>query len=194
MLARHGYVTGVESSSKAAALAREATGLAVITASAHETGLPDEAFQLVTMFDVLEHIEDEGRALAEVRRVLAPGGQFLFTVPAFMLLWSGHDEALHHHRRYRRSPLKALVESAGLEVDWLSYYNTSLFPPVAAIRLTRRLMGGGEQSADVGEREGWTSRMLERLFAAERHIVGRVTLPFGVSLIGVARKASKPNL
>ena len=150
MLARHGYVTGVEASAHAASLARNASGLAVLTAQAHDTGLPDESFQLATMFDVLEHLDDEGPALNEVQRVLQPGGTFLFTVPAFMMLWSGHDEALHHHRRYRRAPLRALVEGSGLQVAWLSYYNASLFAPVAAIRLARRFVGGGSRSADVG--------------------------------------------
>ena len=188
MLAQHGYVTGIEASAHAASLARNATSLAVLTAEAHSTGLPTEAFQLCTMFDVLEHLDDEGPALAEVHRVLQPGGSFLFTVPAFMMLWSGHDEALHHHRRYRRAPLRRLIESGGFEVDWLSYYNASLFPPVAAIRVARRLVGGGSQSADVGTNGGWTSQLLEGIFAAERHVIGRVPLPFGVSLIGVAKR------
>jgi len=188
MLARHGYVTGVETSPRAAAMARDATGLAVVTGEAHATGLPDASFQLVTMFDVLEHLDEEAPALAEVSRVLAPGGRFLFTVPAFMWLWSGHDEALHHRRRYRRGQLRQVVTAAGLEVEWVSYYNAALFPPVAAIRVARRLIGGGQRAADVGEMTGRTAGMLEGLFAAERHLVGRVSLPFGVSLIGVAHK------
>ena len=188
MLARHGYVTGIEASTTASAKARDATGLAVLTAESHATGLPDGAFQLVTMFDVLEHLDAEQPTLDEVRRLLAPGGHFLFTVPAFMSLWSGHDEALHHHRRYRRRPLREVVEAAGLKVDWLSYYNATLFPPVATIRITRRLLGGGSKEADVGATDGWASGLLEAVFAAERHVVGRWTLPFGVSLIGVARR------
>ena len=187
MLAQHGYVTGIEPDAQAAAFAREATGLAVMTAPAEATGLPAGSFSLVTMFDVLEHLEEEQPALAEVRRLLAPGGRFLFTVPAFMMLWSGHDEALHHKRRYRRGQLRDVVESAGLQVQWLSYYNASLFPPVAAIRLGRRLLGrGGRREADTGGSSGLMRDALEGVFAAERHVVGKVSLPFGVSLIGVA--------
>ena len=188
MLAKHGYVTGIEASPRAAVLARDASGLAVITAPANATGLPDASFQLVTMFDVLEHLEDEQPTLAEVSRLLVPAGYFLFTVPAFMLLWSGHDEALHHRRRYRRNQLRDILQTAGLSVDWLTYYNASLFPPVAAVRVARRLMGGGQRSADVGQSGGWSAQLLESVFAAERHVVGRLPLPFGVSLIGVARK------
>jgi len=188
MLARHGYVTGVEASATASARAREATGLAVLTAEAQATGLADGAFQLATMFDVLEHLDEEQPTLREVRRLLAPGGLFLFTVPAFMSLWSGHDEALHHRRRYRKGPLREVVAASGLEVDWISYYNATLFPPVATIRMARRLLGGGSQEADVGATDGWSARLLQGVFAAERHVVGRWTLPFGVSLIGVARR------
>lgn len=188
MLERHGYVTGVEASAKAATIARKATGLAVLTAGADATGLPDASFQLVTMFDVLEHLDDEAPAIQEVRRILSPGGLFLFTVPAFMSLWSGHDEALHHRRRYRRGPLHKIVSEGGLEVAWLSYYNAGLFPPVAAVRVARRLLGGGKKRADVGATGGWAAAALEGVFSAERHIVGRVRLPFGVSLIGLARK------
>ena len=187
MLSRHGYVTGIEASPRAASLAREATGLAVLTAEASATGLPDNTFQLVTMFDVLEHLDDERPALSEVARILSPEGQFFFTVPAFMMLWSGHDEALHHRRRYRRPQLRSLLESAGFHVDWLSYYNAGLFGPVAALRLARRVAGGGAHSADVGESGGRLATTLEAIFASERHVIGRVPLPFGVSLIGVAR-------
>ena len=81
------------------------------------------------------------------------------------------------------------LAEAGFAVDWISYYNTSLFPPVAAVRLARKLIGGGEASADgVEVPPKPINAMLEGLFAVERHVVGRFRLPFGVSLIGVARK------
>lgn len=194
MLARHGRAVGVEPSPDGAAFARERTGEAIVVAGAESTGLEPSAFDLVTMFDVLEHLEDEAPALAEVRRLLAAGGRFLFTVPAFMLLWSGHDVALHHHRRYRRRPLAALLEREGFTVDHLTYYNAALFPAVAAIRIGRRMVAGGAAVADVADAArgpaGWA---LEGLFAAERHLVDRVTLPFGVSLLGVARARHLPR-
>ena len=186
MLRAFGYVTGVEMNPEAAAAARKRTGLAVLTAPAEKTPLDTGSIDVVTMFDVLEHLEDEAEALREVRRILKPGGRFIFTVPAFQMLWSGHDEALHHKRRYTKPELVRKLSSSGLTVDWCSYYNASLFPPVAAVRLSRRLLGLGETKADVGQATGWQGRLLERIFAAERHVVGRLTLPVGVSLIGVA--------
>ncbi len=188
MLARHGRAVGVEPSPAGAAFARERTGGEIVAADAAATGLDTGTFDLVAMFDVLEHLEDERPALAEVRRLLAPGGRFLFTVPAFMQLWSGHDVALHHHRRYRRGPLAELLTTAGFEVDHLSYYNAALFPAVAAIRVARRRLSGDTEEADVADgAPGPLGRALEGLFAAERHVVDRLTLPFGVSLLGVAR-------
>ena len=189
MLRAFGYVTGIERHPEAAKAARSRTGLAVLTAPAEATPLDTESIDVVTMFDVLEHLDHESTALSEVYRVLKSGGYFVFTVPAFQLLWGGHDEALHHKRRYTKGELLKKLRAGNLHIEWCSYYNASLFVPVAAVRLTRRLLGrGGVAKADVGQATGWQGRILERLFAAERHVLGRATLPFGVSLIGVARK------
>jgi hypothetical protein len=113
-----------------------------------------------------------------------------------MFLWSEHDEVLHHKRRYRRRPLKALIEAAGLRIDWLSYYNTLLFPPVAAVRVARKLVSKPPAAPTEAstEADGTTlppapvNALLKALFAVERHVIGRMHLPIGVSLIGVARK------
>lgn len=196
MLEQFGQPQGVEYSPVAADFARQRTGAPITVASATDTGLAAESFDLITMLDVLEHIDDDVGALAEVSRLLRPGGQFLLTVPAFMFLWSEHDEVLHHKRRYRRRPLKALIEAAGLRIDWLSYYNTLLFPPVAAVRVARKLVSKPPVASTETstEADGTTlppapvNALLKALFAVERHVIGRMHLPIGVSLIGVARK------
>jgi SAM-dependent methyltransferase len=189
MLQEFGDVVGVEISPTGAAFACRRTNCPIVEGSATESTLDAEAYDMATMFDVLEHLEDDSAGVAEVRRILKPGGRFVFTVPAFMLLWSAHDEALHHFRRYRKKELKNLLEGADFQIDWLSYYNTSLFPPVAAVRVGRKLIGGGKASADgVGVPPKPINAMLEGLFAVERHVLGRMPLPFGVSLIGVARR------
>jgi SAM-dependent methyltransferase len=188
MLTRHGEVTGVEYFATAAELARQQPNCTILEGPAEAIPIETGPFDLITMFDVLEHLDDEVPALAEVQRLLSPNGQFLFTVPAFMFLWSGHDVALHHRRRYRKAELRHVLETAGFQVQWLSYYNAGLFPAVAAIRTFRKLSGGGQEEADVGESSGPVASLLEAIFASERHLAGRVTLPFGVSLIGVARR------
>ena len=198
MLARFGAVTGVERSPAAAERARARGAGPIVVASAEATGLAAGTADLVTMLDVLEHLDDDRAGLAEVWRLLRPGGRLVLTVPAFMVLWSAHDEALDHRRRYRRGPLRERLAAAGLMPEVVTYYNAALFPPVLAVRLARR--GADAVAARLG-RPGRPARAdgtealpgplnaaLEALFASERHLVGRVPLPFGVSLLAVARR------
>jgi SAM-dependent methyltransferase len=194
MLGQFGSVIGVEPSADGRRLAMSRGVAEVIEGTAEATGLPDASADMVSMLDVLEHLDDDAGALNEVVRVLKPGGWLVLTVPAFMFLWSGHDEALHHKRRYRRAQLDRVLRGAGLVPDTLTYYNAALFPPVAAIRVARRLLdkvrgNAGEAVADDASLS-WRplNTALETLFAAERYLVGRVPLPFGVSLIATARR------
>ena len=94
----------------------------------------------MTTLDVIEHVDDDVAALRELRRVLCPGGRLLVAVPAFMFLWGKQDEVSHHRRRYTAGSLRAALAGAGFAVDRTSYFNTLLFPPVAAVRLGRRLL------------------------------------------------------
>ena len=188
MLSRIHDAVGIEPSALAAELGREREGVRIVTARAEDTTLAAGAYDLVTMLDVLEHIDDEQVVLAEVRRILKPGGHLLLMVPAFMFLWCGHDVALHHRRRYRRPELHRILVDAGFDVPLLSYCNATLFPAVAAVRLLRRLIGGGEPIADgLRPLPWWTNDLLERVMASERHLLGRLNLPFGVSIVGLAR-------
>ena len=191
MLTNFGAVVGVEANHAAAEFARGRTGAHIALARAEATNMPTDAFELVTMLDVLEHLDDERLALREVRRILKPGGHFVFTVPAFPFLWSHHDEMLHHRRRYRRQQLRRLLQEADFQIAWISYYNAWLFPIVACIRLIRRILNRDGGGADLGASlPSPINRCLEALFASERHLLGRLNLPFGVSLIGVARAPS----
>lgn len=189
-LAQFGRVTAVEPSPDARAFALSRKAADVVEGTAEATGLPDESFDVVTLLDVLEHLDEEAPALGEISRVLKPGGRLLLTVPAFMFLWSAHDEALHHRRRYRRGELKDVLKAAGFEIEQLTYYNAGLFPPVAAMRVGRRLIGGGKREADGAEMSiKVVNTAFEALFAAERHLLSRrIRLPFGVSLLAVARR------
>lgn len=152
----------------------------------------DSSFDVVTSFDVIEHVEDDATIVAEMHRVLRPGGLLVVTVPAYPFLWGRQDEISHHYRRYVRSGLKARLTGAGFDLERVSYFNTLLFPGIAAIRLLRRGEGqtdGEEVSSDFEMTgEGLVNRMLARLFASEAALVARRDLPFGVSLIAVARR------
>ena len=152
-------------------------GLAPIVRGKLPHGLPLDAgvFQCVTLLDVLEHIEDDRATLEAVHRVLAPAGQLLITVPAFPFLWGEHDVAHHHQRRYRAKGLRQLLEATGYEITRLSYYNTWLFPVVAAVRLLRRCFPGGEASGNAGAELSMppaaVNTLLATLFASERYLL-----------------------
>jgi SAM-dependent methyltransferase len=99
----------------------------------------DGTFDLVTCLDVIEHTPDDVLSLRELMRVTRPGGTLVVTVPAYQFLWSSHDEANEHYRRYRRSQLRRAGEAAGWEPGAWTYFNTFLFAPGAAVRVLERL-------------------------------------------------------
>ena len=107
----------------------------------------DEAFDLVCALDALEHVQNDEGAMADLYRVCAPGGTLFATVPAFPLLWGNVDRVGHHFRRYRRRELVDKLTRAGFEVRFVRYFNTLLFPPIAAVRLAARLLPGTEPEA-----------------------------------------------
>jgi SAM-dependent methyltransferase len=150
-----------------------------------------ERFDLVTAFDVVEHIADDVAALRMFRRVLAPGGRLVLTVPAFPVLWSQHDDYSGHHRRYRRAGLaRALHAAGGFQVDRITYFNTLLFPPALVARVAERVLRPQrEERSDpylaVPARP--VNDLLCRIFAAERGLLRRRDLPFGVSLAAACR-------
>ena len=111
----------------------------VRVARVEEIPYPDDSFDLVTCLDVIEHTPDDAVSLRELRRVTRPGGWLLVTVPAYQLLWSSHDVANQHYRRYRRSQLAGAGVSAGWEPGTWTYFNTVLFLPGAAVRVLERL-------------------------------------------------------
>lgn len=149
--------------------------------------LPPASGSVVLMADVLEHLDDERPALDLAHHLLAPGGVFIATVPAFPMLWGPSDEFNHHRRRYTRSTLGAAVSKV-FRVERMSYFNAALFPGVAIARaLSRRLKRPG--SEEISLPPAPVNAALTRLFRAERHVLARTDLPFGVSLLCVARRA-----
>ncbi|HEX3978966.1 MAG TPA: methyltransferase domain-containing protein, partial [Solirubrobacteraceae bacterium] len=140
--------------------------------------------------DVIEHVPDDVTALAELGRVARPGGWLLVTVPAYQALWSRHDEANHHYRRYSRSSLRAAARSAGWQIERVSSFNSLLLAPAAAVRLAQRRMraqNGHTNDLDLGP--AWLNDVLERPLALEANWLARGrTLPVGLSLLAVLRR------
>jgi SAM-dependent methyltransferase len=188
-LSRHGAACGIDLSGEALRFCR-GRGVAVARASLLALPFPDASFDCVTSFDVLYHrwVEDDGRAMAEMARVLRPGGLLLARVPALRMLWGAHDEAVHSRHRYTRGELRRLFEAAGLRVRRATYCNTLLFPLLALRRGLDRLTG--REGSDVKFLPApleWSFRSLLELEAA---LVRWFSLPFGASLVALGEKPS----
>jgi SAM-dependent methyltransferase len=186
-----GRVVGVDSAPEAIAFARRRAPGPLCVGSVEQLPFRGARFDAVAAVDVVEHVDD-ARALAEIARVLVPGGVALIHVPAFPILWGEHDVVNRHRRRYRRTRLVAAVAAAGLAVERLSYVNCLLFPVALGTRLAKRgvaaLRGARAPRAEIYDLPAWANRGLRALLGAERALLRRVDLPVGVSLLCLARK------
>jgi SAM-dependent methyltransferase len=181
-----GEAVGMEADEVLAAAAR-AAGLDVRDGALPEArvvpaGWPD----VVLLLDVLEHVDDELAALRAVHEILAPGGMVVVAVPAYDWLWSGHDVALGHRRRYRAASLRAVVTAAGFTVASLSYFNTLLLPAIALARVWKRWRGDGRH--DLVRPPAPLNAILARVFALEAALVPRWPMPGGASLLLIGRR------
>ncbi|WP_294393095.1 class I SAM-dependent methyltransferase [uncultured Sphingomonas sp.] len=188
MLQGFGQVDAIEPDDDARAFAARRTGLAIKGGYLPDVPLQDGAYDLIVLLDVLEHIPDDHGALAALRSKLAPGGRLLLAVPAMPSLWSGHDVAHHHQRRYTRRTLEAVVTAAGFRVIHHTAFNTLLLPAIVGVRLVNKLLrreGGDEDALPAAP----VNAVLSRLFGWERYAAVRGLLPVGVSLGLVAELA-----
>jgi SAM-dependent methyltransferase len=188
-LARHGDVTGVELSGTSVALARAREVGEVLEGSLMDMPFAPDSFDLAVCLDVIEHLEDDRGALQELRRVLAPGGVLLVTVPAYPWLWSGHDEINHHHRRYNRSTLLATAEQAGWHCTRSGYFNSLLLPVAITLRALERLhTKATESSLDLWVPPAPLNWLLQQPLNLEAAAIGRGRqIPAGLSLLAVFR-------
>lgn len=152
-----------------------------------------EGLGLVGLFDVLEHVDDDGGMLRWIATVLAPGGYLVLTVPAHPFLFDEMDEIAHHRRRYRRGELRGKLQRAGLEVAVLSHFMAPLVPMMVAVRTLGRALAGRTRTAL--ERRTFEARVIPgfnpavlTLLRAERLWLRRASLPFGTSLLALARR------
>ena len=188
-LARLGEVSGVELNEEAAAVARARGPFDVRIGRVEELPFPDASFDLVTCLDVIEHTPDDVAALRELRRVSRPGAPLLLTVPAYQALWSRHDVANHHYRRYSRGTLAAAALAAGWRLERVTSFNSVLLAPAAVVRLLQRNKHPrGEHVSDLQLGQPWLNRALEQPLRAEARWLARGrTLPAGLSLLAVVR-------
>ena len=185
-------VGGVEMSEEAAMLARgNYPGAHIVTGVFPSTPIPQ--CDLVTMFDVLEHFEDDVAALKEIGSRLTQNGMLVLTVPAHQYLWSSHDDMVHHKRRYSKYSLLRALRSAGFTPVRITHFNALLFVPILAYRLARKLFGDN-RSSDLFTVPKPLNTLLEITFSFERMPLRFMNLPIGVSFLCVARKSGEPTL
>jgi len=190
MLARFGDVSGLESETIAVEHCHRAHAEIEVRQGDIPVDVPSDAsLDVVTAFDVIEHIEDDLGALGALREALRPGGAAVVTVPALTWLWSDHDVVNGHHRRYERRGLTEVIDRAGLSLVHVSSFNTVLLPGIALARLGQRLRPRPvTPDSDFTMPSARVNAVLTRAMGAERSVVARRGLPIGVSLVAVARR------
>ena len=185
MLGGFGHVDGLELDDEARAVSEKRLGRKVMSSPLPELAeVLDRHYDLIGAFDVIEHIEDDAAALGSIAAKLKPGGKFVIAVPAHQWMWSAHDVVNHHKRRYSRRALKALIEGSPLRLEKIGYFNSLLFPLAVAERAASKMRG--KEGADVSLPPAPLNAALEKIFGVERHLVGRLPLPIGLSLFAVA--------
>lgn len=151
---------------------------------------PDSSFDMVTAFDILEHIKDEKPSLGELSRVLKPGGKMIISVPAYQWLWGVQDEVSHHFRRYTIKSLAKVIQGfPELNILRKTYYNTLLFPAIAAVRLLSRWFKLEGRKSDFEIDNKILSFLFYSIFNLETHLLKVLNFPFGVSILVVLEKA-----
>lgn len=191
LLAGHGTVSALEMDPAARAISLAKTGHRYDIRHGRcpdQVPFPPASFDLICMFDVLEHIVEDVATLALASTLLAGGGRILLTVPANRWMWGPHDVFLHHQRRYRAAELRCKAGAAGLRLDRLTHFNTLLFPLAAAMRIKDRL-AGTQAASGTAIPAAPINHALRHVFSSERHLLRWMRLPFGVSLLAVLSAA-----
>ena len=189
LLSEFGQVWGTDRSEHALNFSRKRGIENLVLSNAEDLQFADESFNLVTALDVLEHVDDDLQALSEIWRVTKADGLFVITVPAYGFLWSEHDEALHHRRRYTAHELRNKLTNAGFEVDRSTYFISLLFFPILFMRIAQNL---GKKSLRPKTSHvvlpKWMNSLLIKILDLERLYLKWSNLPFGVSIVCTARK------
>lgn len=186
-LAAFGKVAALEVDSEARRFLSRLPLAQLYTNPLPDPAIPDAGFDLITAFDVLEHVPDDVSVLCDIRRLLRPRARFVATVPAHPILWTAHDDHHHHQRRYTRRGLRLALESAGLEVDFCGFWLSTLFPVFVAERTWLKLRPPVDATVQIPSPP--LNRALERIVGFERHWLSRQwSPPFGASLLVVAHR------
>jgi SAM-dependent methyltransferase len=194
MLGRYGNLAAVEMDTFASRYASEISGIRVLQGQLPDAvPFGDRSFDLVCLFDVLEHVEDDSKALQRVCALLKPGGYAVVTVPAYQWLYGPHDRAHQHFRRYTAHELVRKARGAGFTACKSGYFNAVLFPLIALHRMAKRAT-----TEDRSHHAALPGRLVNRLlyatFSLEKYIVPLASFPFGTSVLAVLARDESHRL
>jgi len=150
----------------------------------------NRTFDIICLFDVLEHIQDDKLSLDNIYKYLNTNGKIILTVPAYMFLWSGHDIASHHKRRYNKNQIIHLLQTSGFTIDYSSYFFSVLLPIIAFVRFIQRIFYKNTIKHDIRDENKILNYLLIKIFSVESNLIPNISLPFGVSFISVGVKKS----
>jgi SAM-dependent methyltransferase len=188
-LERYGSVVGVDTSDEALNFCRLRGKGRVYKANITQLPFNDGSYDLVTALDIIEHVAEDGQALRELFRVCKKGGRVTITVPAYNFLWSKHDIALEHRRRYRAKELKKKIENVGFKIEFISHTNIFIFP----FALIWRIFGNLLRSRAIPKSDPLPTplvinKILIGLYSIESMLLKHFSFPYGVSLVCIAKK------
>jgi 2-polyprenyl-3-methyl-5-hydroxy-6-metoxy-1,4-benzoquinol methylase len=178
---------GIDSQQEALAICRSKGLKNVKKDDAQNMKFKSNQFDLVTMFDVLEHT-DEKKTISEVNRILKKDGIVFITVPAYQWMWSSWDEILKHHKRYTKEDLENLLEKNDFKIIKLSYFYTLIFIPAAIVRKLKSVFSKNGYTSDFALPPSLINQTLLNISKVEMEILLNSSLPFGLSVVAVAKK------
>lgn len=187
MLTDFGAVTSIEFDHNTCEFLRDKLNIPVTEASVTLLPFSDESFDVICVFDVLEHVEFDEKAINELSRVCIADGLIYISCPAYSFLWSGHDIINHHYRRYTAGSLKKLINNK-FEVKYLTYFNSILFVPIALYRSIKKIFPSKKRlQSDFDEASimsaNWLKIFFKKLFGTEIFLLKYIKFPFGISIL-----------
>lgn len=188
-LKRYGRVCGVDFYEDALRLCRRHDSPALIQADARSLPFLPESYDLIVALDLLEHLDDDAKALKQFNYVLKNNGYLIITIPAYKFLWSNFDVLSKHFKRYSLKELRQRIKEEGFEIKKISYFNCFLFFGVLINRLAKKLFRQPVNlSSDLAPPAEIINKALKMIFLCEVSLIKKINLPFGSSIFCIAQK------
>jgi len=190
-LSKYGEVYGLDKNEKAIAYSKIRSPKAKIVLGSFPENMQNLLplkFDLITVLDVLEHIDDDTKALEAIKNILKPNGILIITVPAYKFLWTHFDEVNQHKRRYTRRELSEKITKAGFKIEKISYFDTFPFAPAVVVKFLEHIFSRSEKNNQLGLQMSLHSfnRFFKWLFSSEKHFLTNINFPFGISIVAIA--------